>query len=157
MNHERLPELRKGERSSNTKETPQMVRRLYWLTAFISLVLYLGITLVIMFDKNPSAEQVRKTVYGDRPLGLPWQVVHAVAFAVLCAPFPVWLFSAVRISFLSAELGRPVSGVLDFVWQYRALTAVPEVRPYARRLAFISLAYFVLFIGWLVFTSIMGI
>lgn len=150
-----LPELRKGERATGL--TPQKRRRLYWATAFVTLFLYFGITITILRDNNPSAVRVKETVYGNRPFGLPWQVVHFAAFAVLCAPFPVFVISAVRLSAAAKERGRSADGLVSFAWNYRALSADPETRRDARRVVFIALGYLLLFIGWLVFTSIKGI
>jgi hypothetical protein len=111
----------------------------------------------ILLDDDPGAVQIRKAVYGDRPFGLPWQVVHALTFALICAPFPIWLVSFVRLQWGSREINRPVSGFLSFLANRRALMRVPKLCPHARRVEIITLGYLLLFMGWIVFTSMKGI
>ena len=139
------------------EETPEMRRRLHWLVGIITFLFYCGITFTIMLDEKPDARKVAEAVYGTRPFGLPWQVVHVVVFALLFAPLPVLLISAIRIFVGSRMMDRPVSGVLSFLVHYRVLIAVPQLRPHVCRVTIVSLGYLFLLFVWIVFTAVKGI
>lgn len=111
---------------------------------------------VPIFTPGEATKRVNMAVYGQRPLGLPWQVCHVVVAALIAAPMPWGVSNFVLARRLMEREGFPTHELL--VWPIIYLFARDkELRRLLRRVFAVAVLYLLLAAAWIVYAGVRGI
>jgi hypothetical protein len=135
--------------------------RQLWIAGVVAaLVLFVGfVTAPLSGEGDPNKRKVREAVYGNRPLGLPWLVVHVTTCAVIFIPTPCCIVNTIRVLLAANDLGAGKHGPLlwRFFSSYCATTFMPELQRPRFWMKLTWAWFFACFLGWIVLTSILGV
>jgi hypothetical protein len=138
----------------------ELRRFLRWPSLLLTVIM-LGVMIhtPLQAEGDPQSRQVREAVYGDKPLGLPWLVVHSAVCCLICTPLPLCVVSTGEMIGAGDVLGvRPRWNWISSLFRsYRAISAVPELRGLYWRVTLTWGWYLAWFAGWIVLTSILGV
>ena len=135
----------------------RLIDRKMWVVAIITTLIMFAVFVItpVRAEDNP---EVRKAVYGDRPLGLHWLTVHTAACVIICIPMPLCIVSSLKTGIVGADLGVEGRTVFTYLFRsWRAISPIPELRWLYWCVTLTWSWYVACFIMWIVVTTILGV